>query len=170
MSLSRDQRIAAIQHRRRQRATLEELAKLSSGPKDLALVALPPEESLQLIAAQHSSTALLRKGNAIRRERFSTTSAAIKAFCSGLGELCSRGLWSFQWQAGYIGYFSGAISPLVLKRWIDTRHDGFLVAEADLSRGRALDSVIDDSYEGSFIEIESWGSLGSEGDLASSPS
>ena len=156
MTADREQRIAVLQHARRQRHRHEELASLSPH----APVPIDPEESFTLQESSRAEIVRMREAGKLRRVRFASAEDAVHAFMQDLGDLEQIGLWRFYGheRAGLEGdgFFTGPMEPLLLSSWLAAGNDGFLVITRDLVHGRLLDVVKDDPWEGSFVEIESW--------------
>ena len=155
MSAEREQRIAALQHGRRQRDVREELRLLGAASVHL----LPSTESLALSQALRGKLVALRGTASLRRVKFPTADPAVEAFLGPAANLHAEGVWEFYGKEGPVGFFKAAFTPAVLRKWVDAGHDGFALVKPDLSSGRLLDSVLDDEFEGSFVEVETWGNV-----------
>lgn len=151
MTGERERRIAIMQHARRQRRQAAEVAALVPGA---AILPVDPADSLSLEEAVRRTVPRLREEGRLKRERFGSRDKALDALAAGLGRLAHEGLWELHGRDG-AGFFKG-VDQSVLAAWLAAGNDGFSVVTPGLEAGRVVDVVIDDAWEGSFVEIESW--------------
>lgn len=156
MSDATRNRIAVLQHRRRQATSQEALSKVSDEVGEPRHQPVEAGASLRLQTELYARLKEMRGQGQLLRSEFPEADSATAAVHAQLELLGSDAVFEVYFGASGSGFFAGPISSALVRGCLRHGHEGLAATLPSLESGVLLDVVRDDPLRGNFYELEWW--------------
>jgi hypothetical protein len=156
MSDEASDRIAVIQHERRQHEALRALSAISDKLGDARHAPVDPGVSLRTQCELYATLKAMRASAELHSAKFATAEAAVDEFFTRASRLPPDAICEFYMGARGSGFFIGTLSRAFVKSCLAQGHEGIAIVQPTLASGVLLDVARDDPLLGDFYEVEWW--------------
>lgn len=156
MSDATRDRIAVLQHKRRQSEAYGALSSISDTLGEAPHPPIDSSYSLRLQGAMYERLKGLRDQQPLRSQSYTTAEAAVNELLIHASSLTSDMMAEFYNGARGTGFFYGPFSRGFLLACLLQGYEGMALVQPDLALGVLLDVALDDPIRGDFYEVEWW--------------
>ncbi len=164
MSSEQKGRLNSLRHSRQQKV-VEALIAKSAEASDCRLAPINAEVSLEWQKQISREVVRAREDDQVRRSKYGSIEEALAALrTEGDHSNELEGMFEFYLSDGSkSGFFSGVAQLSCLARLLEKEFEGLLALHEGTGRRSLVDVVVDDSVDGSFVEVETWRAQEPEG-------
>ena len=156
MSDAARDRIAVIQHERRQHEALRALSAISDELGEARHIPVDPRVSLRNQGELYERLKVMRASAELHSAKFATADAAVEEFFTRASHLPPDAMCEFYMGARGSGFFIGTLSKAFATYCLKQGHEGITIVQPTLASGVLLDVARDDAVLGDFYEVEWW--------------
>jgi hypothetical protein len=156
MSDAVHERIAVLQHGRKQREAYNDLTSISNKLGEKNHAPIDPGLSFRIQVEMYEKLKAMRVSAALHAARYTLVDDAVDGFLVHVSTLSSDAVGEFYTGENGSGFFVGPFSRPFLLSCLAECCEGFALVQTDLASGALLDVAFDDPLCGNFYEVEWW--------------